>query len=117
MRKTIKFIALTAFLTIGVTSNSVAQISKMDAETFIKAHTAKDVQKVSVINFMQYKKGKLVRNGDSFEAGTTVLTALESCILVVDGTGKEMYISYAKIKSLSYQPESSDKYSMIRIDL
>lgn len=117
MKKTLKFIALTAFLTLGITSISVAQISKQDAETFINAHSAKEVQRVSIISFMQYKKSKLVRNGDSFVPATTVMTALETSLFIIDGTGKEMYIPYSQIKSLSYQPESTERYSMIRVDL
>lgn len=116
MKKLTKHLLIALFIG-GFTLNVSAQISKAEAEKFINDHPAKEVQRVSVITFMEYKKKTLVRNGDSFEPKTTVLTALDSSLLIVDGTGKEMYIPYSQIRALTYQPESSTKYSMIRVDL
>ena len=108
---------ITLIFTICVLSIVQGQISKVEVEKFIEQHKPKDVQKVSVITFMEFKKKTLVRSGDSFESKSTVLTALENSLLLVDGTGKEMYIPYSKIKALIYQPESSVNYSMIRVDI
>ncbi|HIP32338.1 MAG TPA: hypothetical protein EYG86_06220 [Crocinitomicaceae bacterium] len=117
MKKTTQQIFTVLIFCFGIMTVSYSQISKSEAEKFISDHPAKDVQRVSVITFMEYKKKTLVRNGDSFEAKSTVLTALESSLLIKDGTGKEMYIPYSQIRTLTYQPESSAKYSMIRVDL
>jgi len=102
---------------ICTAATSNAQLSKVEVDTFLSAHSPKDVQRVSVISYTGYKKTKLMRNGDVFEAETTVITALENSIHIKDGTGKEMYIPYVKIKALSFQPENKNKYSMIRVDI
>jgi len=117
MKRVITKKLVMAIFAICIATLSTAQISKSEAEKFILDHPAKEVQKVSVITFMEYKKKVLVRNGDSFEAKSTVFSALENSLFIVDGTGKEMYIPYSQIRALTYQPESNAKYSMIRVDL
>lgn len=108
---------MTLLFALCLTLNLSAQISKGEIETFLNCHSPKDVQRVTVITFNGYRKNKFSRTGDLFEAKSTTLTALENSLQIKDGTGKEMYIPYLKIKSLSFQPETREKYSMIRIDI
>ncbi|MFT7612432.1 MAG: hypothetical protein ACI9J3_001392 [Parvicellaceae bacterium] len=117
MRKTIKILTITAFFAFGMSVGSFAQVSKTVATTFINAHPTKTVQKVLVNNFYGYVNGNFICDGDVFEASSTVITAMEDCIHIKDGTGKEMYISYSHIKSMGCQPETDKKYSTISINI
>jgi hypothetical protein len=117
MRKTMKILTITAFLTFGMSVGSFAQLSKTVATTFIKAHPTANVQKVLVTNFFGYVNENYVSNGEDFKASSTVITAMEDCIHIKDGNGKEMYISYSHIKSIAYQPETDKKYSSISINI
>jgi len=113
MKKIIKSLVILIFLTFGISNISFAQISKNVATTFINAHPAKDTQKVIVYTFSGYVNGEFIRDGEGFQASTTTIIAMDSCLHIKDGNGKEIYIPYSQIKFLGYQPETDEKYSSI----
>ena len=115
----IKTIAITAFFAFGISSASIAQMSKSEVSLFTKNHPAKTVEKFGVINESSLigtdRKVYLAKAAGEFVVSSTIMTALEKSLHIKDGTGKEMYIPYSQIKGLSFQPSSDTKYSRITI--
>lgn len=110
------FLAL-AFITAG--SHAMCQISKSEATAFITSHTPSGVSRFWVIEQIQYNAAgnDFARDLESFDPATVVMKAMETSILIKDGSGKEIYVPYSQVKYLMYQPETDKLYSNITISV